>query len=79
MVTAAGQQRLAASYCSATLGRHRQADLKRAEPNIYSQVIPMIDNDCVAETSAGRGGDDNNDNVGMKRSVTFMSGYSTKV
>uniref|UniRef100_A0A1A9X2I9 Nephrin n=1 Tax=Glossina brevipalpis TaxID=37001 RepID=A0A1A9X2I9_9MUSC len=38
MVTAAGQQRLAASYCSATLGRHRQADLKRAEPNIYSQI-----------------------------------------
>ncbi|KAM7345206.1 sidestep VIII [Cochliomyia hominivorax] len=25
-------------YCSATLGRPRQTDLKRAEPNIYSQI-----------------------------------------
>ncbi|XP_075166853.1 sidestep VIII isoform X3 [Haematobia irritans] len=33
----AGQQRMA-PYCSATLGRPRQTDLKRAEPNIYSQI-----------------------------------------
>ncbi|KAM8713345.1 hypothetical protein ACLKA7_013629 [Drosophila subpalustris] len=32
-----GVQRLT-PYCSATLGRPRQTDLKRAEPNIYSQI-----------------------------------------
>ncbi|KPU75857.1 uncharacterized protein Dana_GF12266, isoform E [Drosophila ananassae] len=36
--TAVGVQRMA-PYCSATLGRPgRQAELKRAEPNIYSQI-----------------------------------------
>ncbi|XP_062134765.1 nephrin isoform X4 [Drosophila sulfurigaster albostrigata] len=32
-----GVQRLT-PYCSATLGRPRQSELKRAEPNIYSQI-----------------------------------------
>ncbi|XP_073844947.1 uncharacterized protein isoform X2 [Musca autumnalis] len=32
-----GQPRMT-PYCSATLGRPRQTDLKRAEPNIYSQI-----------------------------------------
>ncbi|XP_059224588.1 uncharacterized protein LOC106093722 isoform X3 [Stomoxys calcitrans] len=32
-----GPQRMT-PYCSATLGRPRQTDLKRAEPNIYSQI-----------------------------------------
>ncbi|XP_037944821.1 uncharacterized protein LOC119677515 isoform X2 [Teleopsis dalmanni] len=36
-MAAPGGQRMTA-YCSATLGRPRQADLKRAEPNIYSQI-----------------------------------------
>ncbi|XP_023164952.2 nephrin isoform X5 [Drosophila hydei] len=35
-----GVQRLT-PYCSATLGRPRQTDLKRAEPNIYSQAKPQ--------------------------------------
>ncbi|KAI8123719.1 Cell adhesion molecule 3 [Lucilia cuprina] len=36
-MTGATSQRIP-QYCSATLGRPRQADLKRAEPNIYSQI-----------------------------------------
>lgn len=36
-------------YCSATLGRPRQTELKRAEPNIYSQVIKMMDDDSPTE------------------------------
>ncbi|XP_053964212.1 hemicentin-1, partial [Anastrepha ludens] len=38
-----------APYCSATLGRPRQTELKRAEPNIYSQVIKMMDDDSPTE------------------------------
>lgn len=39
-------------YCSATLGRPRQTELKRAEPNIYSQVIKMMDDDSPTEEIA---------------------------
>ncbi|XP_055918673.1 uncharacterized protein LOC129950777 [Eupeodes corollae] len=35
-LAATGGQRI--PYCSATLGRPRQSDIKRAEPNIYSQI-----------------------------------------
>ncbi|XP_019891154.1 hemicentin-1 isoform X3 [Musca domestica] len=37
-MTGLGGQPRMAPYCSATLGRPRQTELKRAEPNIYSQI-----------------------------------------
>ncbi|EDX07913.1 GD11515 [Drosophila simulans] len=47
-----GVQRMA-PYCSATLGRPgRQAELKRAEPNIYSQVNVMMDDEILADLQA---------------------------
>lgn len=55
-------------YCSATLGRPRQTDLKRNEPNIYSQVIPMIDSEYEESVEAST--DDKK---------CFISGYSTNV
>lgn len=66
-MSATSGQRMA-PYCSATLGRPRQTDLKRAEPNIYSQVIPMIDSEideCLIESTDDK--------------TCFISGYSTKV
>ncbi|XP_023033100.1 uncharacterized protein LOC6638446 isoform X2 [Drosophila willistoni] len=44
-----------APYCSATLGRpgsRQQAELKRAEPNIYSQVNVMMDDEILADLQA---------------------------
>ncbi|XP_055382448.1 uncharacterized protein LOC129612717 [Condylostylus longicornis] len=43
-------------YCSATLGRPRQSDIKRAEPNIYSQIDlahhPMYSTSTMYGTNA---------------------------
>ncbi|SPP72912.1 blast:Neural cell adhesion molecule 2 [Drosophila guanche] len=88
--SAVGVQRLA-PYCSATLGRpgRGQAELKRAEPNIYSQVNVMMDDEILADlqaaTAAGAGGSyvagavvDNVGGRGASPSL-YLQGYATRV
>ncbi|XP_043947972.1 nephrin isoform X6 [Drosophila biarmipes] len=74
-----------APYCSATLGRPgRQAELKRAEPNIYSQVNVMMDDEILADlhaaTASGRSyvAGAVVDNVGGAANL-YVQGYATRV
>lgn len=78
-----GVQRLT-PYCSATLGRPRQTDLKRAEPNIYSQVNVMMDDEILADWQAATVSGSSYvagavvDNVGGTGAL-YMQGYATRV
>ncbi|KAM8713346.1 hypothetical protein ACLKA7_013629 [Drosophila subpalustris] len=78
-----GVQRLT-PYCSATLGRPRQTDLKRAEPNIYSQVNVMMDDEILADWQAATTSGHSYvagavvDNVGGDGPL-LMPGYATRV
>ncbi|KAL7738116.1 hypothetical protein ACLKA6_006462 [Drosophila palustris] len=78
-----GVQRLT-PYCSATLGRPRQTDLKRAEPNIYSQVNVMMDDEILADWHAATTSGHSYvagavvDNVGGAGPL-LMPGYATRV
>ncbi|XP_037715316.1 nephrin isoform X7 [Drosophila subpulchrella] len=74
-----------APYCSATLGRPgRQAELKRAEPNIYSQVNVMMDDEILANlqaaTTSGRSyvAGAVVDNVGGAANL-YVQSYATRV
>jgi len=74
-----------APYCSATLGRPgRQTELKRAEPNIYSQVNVMMDDEILANlqaaTTSGRSyvAGAVVDNVGGAANL-YVQGYATRV
>lgn len=79
-----GVQRLT-PYCSATLGRPRQTELKRAEPNIYSQVNVMMDDEILADLQAAtaKGGSYVAgavvDNVGGAGRGHYVEGYATRV
>lgn len=82
--TAVGVQRMA-PYCSATLGRPgRQAELKRAEPNIYSQVNVMMDDEILADLQAATISGNSYvagavvDNVGGVSSF-YVPSYATRV
>ncbi|XP_039147262.1 neural cell adhesion molecule 2 isoform X5 [Drosophila simulans] len=79
-----GVQRMA-PYCSATLGRPgRQAELKRAEPNIYSQVNVMMDDEILADLQAATASGRSYvagavvDNVGGAPNL-YVQGYATRV
>ncbi|XP_039227926.1 neural cell adhesion molecule 2 isoform X6 [Drosophila yakuba] len=79
-----GVQRMA-PYCSATLGRPgRQAELKRAEPNIYSQVNVMMDDEILADLQAAAASGRSYvagavvDNVGGAPNL-YVQGYATRV
>nr|XP_016929743.1 uncharacterized protein LOC108009696 isoform X7 [Drosophila suzukii] len=74
-----------APYCSATLGRPgRQTELKRAEPNIYSQVNVMMDDEILANlqaaTTSGRSyvAGAVVDNVGGAANL-YVQGYATRI
>jgi len=81
--SAVGVQRLT-PYCSATLGRPRQTELKRAEPNIYSQVNVMMDDEILADWQSATASGNSYvagavvDNVGGVGPL-FMQGYATRV
>ncbi|XP_032306510.1 neural cell adhesion molecule 2 isoform X5 [Drosophila ananassae] len=82
--TAVGVQRMA-PYCSATLGRPgRQAELKRAEPNIYSQVNVMMDDEILADLQAATVSGNSYvagavvDNVGGVSSF-YVPSYATRI
>nr|NP_001097383.3 sidestep VIII, isoform E [Drosophila melanogaster]ABV53858.3 sidestep VIII, isoform E [Drosophila melanogaster] len=79
-----GVQRMA-PYCSATLGRPgRQAELKRAEPNIYSQVNVMMDDEILADLQAATASGRSYvagavvDNVGGAPNL-YVQGYATRI
>ncbi|XP_030554224.1 uncharacterized protein LOC115757909 isoform X5 [Drosophila novamexicana] len=71
-------------YCSATLGRPRQTELKRAEPNIYSQVNVMMDDEILADLQAATASGSSYvagavvDNVGGSGGL-YMQGYATRI
>ncbi|EDW00773.1 GH20837 [Drosophila grimshawi] len=79
-----GVQRLT-PYCSATLGRPRQSELKRAEPNIYSQVNVMMDDEILADWQTATASGNSYvagavvDNVGGTGSGLYMHSYATRV
>ncbi|KAH8279276.1 hypothetical protein KR026_005389 [Drosophila bipectinata] len=82
--SAVGVQRMA-PYCSATLGRPgRQAELKRAEPNIYSQVNVMMDDEILADLQAATASGNSYvagavvDNVGGVSGL-YIPSYATRI
>ncbi|XP_034651461.1 uncharacterized protein LOC117890622 isoform X7 [Drosophila subobscura] len=86
--SAVGVQRLA-PYCSATLGRpgRGQAELKRAEPNIYSQVNVMMDDEILADLQAATAAGGSYvagavvDNVGGRGASPslYLQGHATRI
>ncbi|KAH8402332.1 hypothetical protein KR009_011424, partial [Drosophila setifemur] len=84
LVGQVGVQRMA-PYCSATLGRPgRQTELKRAEPNIYSQVNVMMDDEILADFQAATASGKSYvagavvDNVGGPANL-YLQSYTTRI